>query len=69
MQNPEAIEQAAAQTGPTIVTMLAATVLLVVCIAFLAWLAFAGWMLLRIVYRAAYPPEPKKCPHCGKPLL
>ena len=68
MQNPQAIEQAAAQAGPSIVTRLVATVVLVIVMAFGAALAFVGWLVIRILIRNAYPPEPKMCPHCGKPL-
>lgn len=34
----------------------------------LAGLLFVGWLILRILYRAAYPKRPELCPHCGKPL-
>jgi len=25
---------------------------------------FVGWLILRILYRAAYPAKPARCPHC-----
>ncbi len=34
----------------------------------LAGLLFVSWLILRILYRAAYPPKVTSCPHCGKPL-
>ena len=52
----------------SILVVLAVLAGLVSLLVVLPWLVFVGWMLLRIVYRAAYPPEPKKCLHCGKPI-
>jgi hypothetical protein len=29
---------------------------------------FVGWLVLRILVRAAYSSSPRKCPHCGKDI-
>jgi hypothetical protein len=37
-------------------------------VVFLAFSLFVGWLILRILYRAAYPPKLARCPHCGRDL-
>ena len=41
---------------------------LLIVVIMLAAMAFVGWLVLRVLIRAAYHPPLKKCPHCGKDL-
>ena len=68
MQDPQAIGQAAVQAAPSIMMVFLAVAVFLFIAALSIGLAFAGWLVIRILIRNAYPPEPKACPHCGKPI-
>ncbi len=53
--------------GPGIMTSLFMLAFIVVLF---AAIGVVGWLLLKVLVRAAYPPPKglRKCPHCGKDL-
>jgi hypothetical protein len=42
---------------------------LIIILAILGAMGFVGALVLRVLFRAAFPQSPTKCPHCGKDLF